>query len=157
VSAPPALAEVTAAVVTMLRTALGKPVGDGQAPPDGVESQGYAVVHVIPGGYSYGDLGHPDGQTSLVIQVSYVGITRIQAQQGADRCRAAILGRVSGTGAFTCPINTFAYNLGGSPKSLSADVGVQVWHRSLDMDGGVDAEGPLFNAIQRYELAVGPT
>lgn len=155
-SAPPATAEVTTAVIAMLAANVAHPIGDGRAPSGAVEADGYVVVEVIDGGQpALSDLGSPGSPATTVIQVTAVGQTRLQAQAIADACRGALLARSAGTGAFVHPIDAFAYP-GGITKSLEADAGVVVWRRDVDMDGGILMEGPTFNAPVRYTLGLQP-
>lgn len=152
---PAPLGEAVSAVVRMLATVTGRPMGDGIAPTGAVEADGYGVVTVIPGGYYLADMAMPGADMTVVVQTTAVGLTRVRAQWLSDRCRSALLSRVAGTGAFTNAIDAFTYNSGGAVHSLAADVGMAVWRRELDMDGGIISEGPLHNAVVRYELTVG--
>lgn len=158
---------VTDALIAMLGTVCDVPVGDGDAPRvDGETPDLYLVVDLVPGGGLAGDAAHPGSMSILVYQVAAAASVpaedrdrrqaqRWQAEALAGRARAAILGRVEGTGAFTHPVDAYAVN--GGAKTLGDDDGVVVWWRELDSAGGTLVEGRTFNSVDRFVLHVAPT
>lgn len=136
---------VTAWLMGLLHTATDKLIGFGEAPEDAVLSDGYLIVHAIPGGGpSFGaPLVSPDDSVSLVYQVDSVGLRADQVQLISDLVRKAILGR-GATGAFTNP----------------ADIpGLDLLNRCPDSDGSgaqfdVVGEPPnrVWTAAERFYL-----
>lgn len=91
---------VTDAVLALAR-ATGIPVGDGvkaeggadagwQGAPGQSSFVGYAVLHHIEGGRTYGTIAGPNENADLLYQVTCVGATRAQAEQVADDLREAL-------------------------------------------------------------------
>lgn len=149
---PPALENVTGALIAALIAVTGRAVGDATAPPQADAAAGYLIVDQIPGGYSDGDIAQPDGTTYRTYQVTAVASTRRQTEWLRDRARWAVLARDAN--GFTHPIDD--YDLNGVTKTLATDQQLRVCDRSFDSDGGVTPEGIVFNAVERYELWVTP-
>lgn len=126
------------AVWEALRVGTGRAVGDGEAPAD--RTLPYLVGHVIPGGTLDGSMGDPYEDLAITVQVNAVGGSRDQAQYAQTAARSVILGRVNGEWA--TPI---------------AGDGWRVIFREYDADGGVDREGTVATAIDRYRLHVTAT
>lgn len=147
---PVALANVTDALIAMLGTVTSKHIGDADAPT--ADGMPYAVVTPLPGGSSEGDIANPDGTMHRIIQITSVGATRWQAEAMRDMCHQAVLAR--NANGFIHPIDAYTEN--GATKSLATDVGLAVVGRAHDSSGGVDADGTVFNAHERYDLWVSP-
>lgn len=138
---------VTKGVLQML-AAINWPVGDHTA-PERVEGKGWLVVYSIPGGgYEYGSpLRSPDDTAQFTYQVDSVGLSREQAEWGADAVRRTFLAR-TGTGAFQVAF----------PNVLS---GFKVIDRYPDgTPGGVTPEGTppnrVFSNPERFVICVTP-
>jgi hypothetical protein len=147
---------ITTALITMLASATGRPIGDLEAPePAGsaiAPQTPYAVVTPIPGGgLVERDLAdaHPQ-PTVLVYEVLSVGgeenegPRRDQAEWMADKVRKAILDRAS-DGSYVNAI---------TPATNPGDVAVKVGLRDLDVQAGVVIEGTLASIPDRYSLTV---
>ncbi len=95
---------VTSAVITMLGTATGLPVGDhGTEGLDGqpIDTSGrYLVVHRIPGGAVTGSFGDPHQDVTLVYQVDSHGRSRPEAE-GVARLVVAAMTDIAATGGHT--------------------------------------------------------
>jgi hypothetical protein len=96
------IAPVTAWLITLLNTATGNLVGDGEAPEGADLDDGYIVVHSLPGGGpTFGaPLVSPDDSVTLVYQIDSVGLRPDQVRLISDLVRTTILGRDT-SGAFT--------------------------------------------------------
>jgi len=89
---------LTTAVIATLEDA-GITVGDGEQPagsgwqagPDNSAFVGYAVVHPVGGGDSYGPIDGPDQDFEPVYQISAYGATRAQAELIGDLARTAMV------------------------------------------------------------------
>lgn len=133
---------VTSAIVAMLAAAHGRPVGDGEAPAD--TTLPYSVVFEVPGGGFEGPaFAAPDADAAFVYQVTSVGERRDQAGWMADQNRRALLGR-DAAGVFVHAI---------ASEDLTA-AGLVVDERQPQATGGVDREGRVFNASDRYVVVV---
>lgn len=147
---PPPVAYVTTALIEMLEDATSLEVGDSGAPLDATKP--YGIVDPIPGGGPDGDAANPDGTLYRIVQVTSVGATRLQAEAARDRFHSAIL--ATNPSGFQHPIDAFTLP-GNAPSTLTA-AGLAVIGRSHVESGGVDYEGLLFNAHERYELWLAP-
>lgn len=98
---------VTTALIAMLATAVGVPVGDhGTRTTAGasIDTTGrYLVVWKIDGGEARGALGDPHQDITVVYQVESVGRSRQQAEGLADLARTAMLA-MSAIGGHTNPL-----------------------------------------------------
>lgn len=93
---------VTEAILTMLRTSTGMPVGDSVLDEDDiVDQKPWGVLHPIDGGGYEGGAPYtaPDSDAQLVYQVDSVGRSRGQAEWMADLVRRTMLAR-SSSGSF---------------------------------------------------------
>lgn len=141
----PSKSPFVVALVTMLRTEMPVPFGDGEPPVD--EPVPYGIVYSIEGGQFGGPpLIAPDADAQFVVQVNCVGERRDQAESMLDGVRGLILGR-DASGAF----NT----------AITAPTGWVIAGRWSDGGpAGVDYEGRppsrLFTARERFVLAVTP-
>lgn len=107
----PELAPHTQAVSDLLTAAevlhgIGvKPAGGGwQGTPEQSPFHWYAVVHPLEG-TTDGPVADPDADVVRRVQVTVVGITSDQAERGADRVRAALVGaRPTVAGRSTEPV-----------------------------------------------------
>lgn len=129
------------AVLTMLRKATGKQWGDDIAPgaDTTVLDDPYGIVELVPGGgVIEGDIGQPSSMMAIVVQLTSVARTRKGATALAARAHQAMLSM--GPAGYSDPIVP-------APPTL-------VLSRRHDSSGGVDREGPLFNAAERYVLVL---
>lgn len=109
---------------------LGFPVGDGE-PPKGPLDLPYLILYPIPGGSVSGPAwADASRDATFVYQVTSVGDSREQCEKLADRVRPRML-----AGGFTMP-------------------GAVVGSSWLDSSGGVDQEGALFSAADRFAFAL---
>ena len=122
----------TDAVVAAL-AATNLPVGDGEKPPG---NPPYLVVY---GGSetTSGTLAAPNDDSDPITQVTYVGISREQADGARDRGRAVILG-----GTLTIPGRAVR-------ETPTLEVG-----RPVQRDD--DVSPPLFYAIDLYRIPTSP-
>ncbi|MFE3992321.1 hypothetical protein ACFXPW_11670 [Streptomyces goshikiensis] len=136
--------EVSLAVQKMLSTATTRSCGYGTAPtassaPTGAQVP-YAVLYplgLMTDGPPY---GQADGDARALLQITSVATTAEQAEWMADRVRAAMLARKSGTnGAYTTDI---------------AIPGCAVLRRALDKEEGVAVAGGIYSYVQRYVVEV---
>lgn len=136
--------EVSLAVQRMLSTATTRSCGYGTAPtassaPTGAQVP-YAVLYplgLMTDGPPY---GQADGDARALLQITSVATTAEQAEWMADRVRAAMLARKSGTnGAYTTDI---------------AIPGCAVLRRALDKEEGVAVAGGIYSYVQRYVVEV---
>jgi hypothetical protein len=147
---------VTTALIAMLASATGRPIGDLEAPePSGsaiAPVTPYAIVTPIPGGgLVERDLADAYPQpVVLIYEVLSVGgeenegPRRDQAQWMADKVAKSILDRGS-DGSYVNAI---------TPATNPGDVAVKVGLRDLDVQGGVVIEGTLASIADRYSLTV---
>lgn len=135
----PDAADLVTAYVEMLARVTRLQVGDAAAPGDqqATPDYPYLLVDVIPGGGSRGDLDNPDSVLDVVVQVTAVGRRRDQAHKAAVRAHQATLARTDTGWA--------------NPLGLRAGSELDREHQA---SGGVDREGDLFNAVERYVLTV---
>lgn len=137
---------ITNGLITLL-DAVGWPVGDHTA-PERVSGKGWIVVYSIPGGgFEYGSLRMPDETAQFTYQIDSVGLSREQAEWGADAVRRTLLAR-TGTGAFQV--------------AFPAVAGWAVIDRHPDgTPGGVTPEGTppnrVFSNPERFVLCVTPS
>lgn len=129
------------ATLAMLRASTGKEWGDGTAPhPDTAELDAddvYGILEVIPGGGVIdGDIGQPSSMIAVVVQLTTVAKTRKGATWLSSRAHQSMLNM--GPSGYTAPITP-------APPTV-------VISRRHDSTGGVDREGPVFNAVERYVL-----
>lgn len=136
---------LTTALLTMLVSGTGKPVGDHKAPLS--TDPPYCVLYSIPGGGFWGaGLVAPDADADFVYQVDSVGLKRNQAEWLADRVRRSMLAR-SASGAFQV--------------TLTPPTGLKVADRLPDSGpGGVQVSGipphEVFSVAERFVLRVVP-
>lgn len=140
----------TDGVIDLLQRGTGRPVGDHKAPDregrDDDDFYPYCVVYNLPGGSSDGGLGFGYEDSTVIYQVTSVGLTRGQADWMADRVRLTWLARLGV--AFQVPF-------------LSPD-GWAVSGRmpNYGFSGGIDSQGEppnrVYNAPERFELHVTP-
>lgn len=147
---------ITTALVSMLATGTGKPVGDHKAPTTRVAGDPYAVVYVIGGGGYWGPgLVAPEQSGDFVYQVDSVswrsadnlsGGTRKQAEWMGDRVRRTMLARTNGAFQVAFPAVT-GWTIADREPSGGA--------------GGVDVAGvpphEVFTVAERFLLRVTPS
>ena len=145
-AAPPPRGPVTDAVVDLLAATCDVWVGDGTGDPSsdpGVTATGaappYLVVEEVAGSASYGTVMSPDDMTVVVYQLTGVGATRRAARNVCDRAVTALLAR--------SPAGGFVHALGSGDE-------VAVTDRRMDVDGGIDQEPGVFNAMARVALTL---
>lgn len=125
---------VVAAVVAQVATT-GFPVGDGQAPAG--DDMPYAVVYSIPDFSRSGPWSDGQADTVHQIQITYVGETREQASQLADKGRAVMAAGVAVPGRRVSLVD-LAPGGGGS----------------VERDD--DSSPPLFYAVDIYRIYTTP-
>jgi hypothetical protein len=135
----PQIHDLTAAYVSMLATATGRPFADTDAPGgyDTPPGYPYGLVTHIAGGSNFGDTARPNGMATVVYQVTAVGARVDQAEWLADAVAEATLG----------------LNSTGFAVAITVS-GLTVINRLADTDGGVIVDGGLANSIRRYGLTV---
>lgn len=130
---------VTSAVIAMLSSALGVPVGDhGAFDSSGAAidtSSRYALVHRIDGGGVSGSWGDPHEDLTIVYQVDACGRSRPQAE-GLARLVAAVMTDIAPAGGHVHPLSGTGW-VGGlrerqmlgmpSPEGLDEQGNVGVW------------------------------
>lgn len=143
-TAPDVGATITA-VISMLEAATGRPVGDHQAPgrDDRPPSLPYAVVEHVPGGTTAGSAATSIDTIGVVVQVTSVGERRDQASALAHRVLVAMTARDEA--GWKWPLTV---------ENLHGETAARVLDRRHETAGGVDREGPLFNAIDLYLVTV---
>lgn len=91
---------VTDAILALARTS-DIPIGDGeksrgaadagwQGAPGQSSFAGYAVLHNVEGGRTYGPITDPNDDADMLYQITGVGSTRAQAEQVADDLRETL-------------------------------------------------------------------
>lgn len=147
---------ITTALIEMLASATGRPIGDLEAPEPATgeiaPQTPYAIVTPIPGGgIVERDLADAHPQPIVVVyQVTSVGgeegegPRRDQAQWMADKVGHAILDRAA-DGSYLHAI---------TPATNPGDVAVKVGLRDIDVQAGVTIEGTLASVPDRYSLTI---
>ncbi|WP_157878037.1 hypothetical protein [Streptomyces torulosus] len=135
--------EVSLAVQKTLAAATGRSCGYGTAPTASSTPTGATVPYNVL--YSLGittsgpPLGDGDADARVLLQVTSVGSTAEQVEWMADKARAALLTRSSGTYAHAITITGYA-----------------VIDRELDKEEGISVSSGVYSYVQRYVLTVTP-
>ena len=133
--------EVSLAIQKTLAAATARSCGYGTAPTASSTPTGatipYSVLYplgVTTSGPPYGD---GDADARVLVQVTSVASTAEQVEWMADKVRAALLARLSGTYVNTITIT-----------------GYIVIDRELDKEEGMSVSGGVYSYVQRYVLTV---
>lgn len=139
--ATPDARHITDAVIVMLADAVGRPVGDHQAPGDDKTppSLPYLVVESEPGGTMAGSVSNRHDSRLFLFTLTAVGERRDQAQALAQRAVNAVVDRDPVHRGWRCPLD---------PVDDSNQPAARIVDRRHEASGGVDREGPLFNAVE---------
>lgn len=157
-TSPPRVTPVTDALIVMLAAKTGMKVGDGDAPPELVDDQGYLIVHELVGAHSEGDAAFTEGTRYQPYQIIAVGGDRHAAGAARDRAHGVLLARTQGSGAFVNAIDAYtARDQAHTARSLATDDHLAVVDRAASTSGGITQEGVVFNAVEQYELWICPT
>lgn len=133
----PSAAPVTTALITLLTTLTGRPIGDGVLPV--AADPPFAVVYPMESGSTWGpDYVAPHAGAALNYQITVVDVSRAGAEAFADTVRHALLDR-NGDGAF---VNALPVT------------GLAVLDRELVAYGGVDSDRGVFNVADSYQIHV---
>lgn len=124
---------------TGLRGETSRTPADGPWPPD-TPANPYWILYPLPGGGHTGPAQHAEADATFVYQVTVVGERADQIEGGADRVRAAMLGR--GTD--------------GVPRLLGVTLGtVRVMDVEMASFGGVDdVQSDTGSSAEVYALSV---
>lgn len=131
----PSSKTVTDALIALIATATGRPVGDATLPT--AADPPFAVVYQLPGGEFWGpDYTAPQAGAALVYQVTSVAHHRADAEAHADVIRHALCDR-NGDGAFITAL---------------AAAGLVVLDRELVSYGGVTSDRGVFNVADTFQI-----
>src|SRR5205085_7745728 len=94
----------TDAILTMLRTATGKQIGDYEVIDPPPVDEPWAVLYPLPGTRLDGPWAEPEADAVIVYQVTSVGLTRKQCEMMQDLVRRTMIKR-NGTGGWSVTLN----------------------------------------------------
>ena len=135
---------LTDALRSYLEVATGKKIGDHEAPLD--VTLPYGVLYLLDGGSWAGpDLAAPQAIAWFPFQVTSVGAERNACQWLADRVQAVLVSR-GPTGALPVDLRT-----------AIGTAGLTLLDVEMTTAGGADREGHMWQAPDRYTIAVTPS
>jgi hypothetical protein len=137
----------TDAILTMLRAATGKKIGDHEMVDVVPEGEPWAILYSLPGTTLDGPWGDPLADAELVYQVTSVGLTRKQCEMMQDLVRRTMI-KPNGLGGWTI--------------ALGPPAGWAVVSRVMEEPGGgIDQAGPVGNrtvtAVDRFTVTITPS